>query len=169
MNVENVARARVAYRENEDKREKKTVRCLYATYARTTSSTFETHNPTHQDRLKETMHMETNQQRCADCAHWTPTKFTATRPIWGRCTQDGLSSKWTAGHPFCGFERGQCTICGAPSLALGVFHPNDSQEYGAPEGKTRTFHYRLCGRCAADPGTPERIERLCEIGFKEVA
>jgi hypothetical protein len=43
---------------------------------------------------------------------------------------------------------------------MGVFVPNDEhhEAFGGVPGKTRIIFYGLCERCAAMPGTPEKVE-----------
>ena len=53
----------------------------------------------------------------------------------------------------------RCALCDGPPAWTGVFFPIDSKEFGAPEGKQRTFVYNLCARCKADKHAPTYVEK----------
>lgn len=54
----------------------------------------------------------------------------------------------------------KCLVCGGTPSVVGVFVPDDPSRFGAPEGKSRVVKYILCQRCADDPTTPDRVEKI---------
>jgi hypothetical protein len=60
-----------------------------------------------------------------------------------------------------------CTICSKPASRVGIFQPDNSQDFDAPNGKSRSFRYLLCEHCAADPGVFVRIEKIIEHALTE--
>jgi hypothetical protein len=53
-----------------------------------------------------------------------------------------------------------CLLCSAEPSVIGVFVPENAQEYGAVKGKTRFIRYCLCTRCHSKQGTLERVEKV---------
>jgi hypothetical protein len=55
-----------------------------------------------------------------------------------------------------------CALCGAPAVMVGCFVPEDPSQWSGgspPRGKTRTYWYGLCARCAAEgPEAAEKVE-----------
>ena len=60
-------------------------------------------------------------------------------------------------------EPGLCELCDQVTHNVGVSVPDDSQKFGAPQGKERIVVYRVCGSCSARPGSAAAIEN----GFLE--
>ena len=48
---------------------------------------------------------------------------------------------------------------------MGAYRPHNSQTFGAPAGKTRTFCYLICDSCMADETNAEKIEAIAEVHF----
>jgi hypothetical protein len=40
-----------------------------------------------------------------------------------------------------------CKACGYPATSIGVFIPEDSEEYGGVAGKVRAFYFPVCDSC----------------------
>jgi len=64
-----------------------------------------------------------------------------------------------------------CLICGGIPETVGVFVPENSGVWGAPEGKTRIMRYCLCAKCAKKKNIAERVEKIIRAelsggGFK---
>jgi len=61
-----------------------------------------------------------------------------------------------------------CVICGAPSDGMGVFVPDNPEEYGAAAGKCRFIFYQICDKCRA-PGTKalETVEAILMQEFTQ--
>ena len=53
-----------------------------------------------------------------------------------------------------------CLLCGANPSVIGVFVPENPQEYGAAKGKNRFIRYCLCSQCYSKQGTPENVEKV---------
>ncbi len=47
-------------------------------------------------------------------------------------------------------ERFPCIVCGGQSSMVGLFFPDDSRAFGAPEGKHRSLIYATCGEHTAE-------------------
>jgi len=48
---------------------------------------------------------ERQAQRCTDCFHWDPIRWSKHRPTWGECRRHGCECKWTYGLGCLDFRR----------------------------------------------------------------
>lgn len=58
------------------------------------------------------------------------------------------------------FPGDHCVICGGKPSCIGIFVPDDSQAYGALDGKLRFVRYCLCEKCKAKSETPQKVEKI---------
>jgi hypothetical protein len=58
-----------------------------------------------------------------------------------------------------------CLLCGAAPAVIGVFVPENPQEYGAIKGKTRFIRYCLCTQCHSKQGALEKVEKVIQHEF----
>ncbi len=62
-------------------------------------------------------------------------------------------------------ETPTCIICGRKSDMLGMFIPNQPEMYGGTRGKSRTFYYQYCSKCAENGIDTDMIETYLEKMF----
>jgi hypothetical protein len=53
-----------------------------------------------------------------------------------------------------------CLLCGAGPSVIGIFIPDNPQEYGAAKKKTRFIRYCLCSQCHSKQGASETVEKV---------
>jgi len=53
-----------------------------------------------------------------------------------------------------------CIICGAPPEVIGIFKPDEPENFGAPPGKTRFIRYCLCERCRQREDVNIQVEKI---------
>lgn len=56
----------------------------------------------------------------------------------------------------------KCLICGGPPAFIGIFVPEMSGTYGAPEGKQRFVRYCLCQQCNEKEDKCDRAEKIIQ-------
>jgi hypothetical protein len=55
-----------------------------------------------------------------------------------------------------------CLVCGGRAGFIGVFLPNPefARRIGIPKGKQQVIGYKICERCAEEPGVTQQVESL---------
>ncbi len=54
-----------------------------------------------------------------------------------------------------------CACCKTTAVdSIASFHPNNPQDFGVPEGKTRVILYAICHACRDKPDVLERMEEV---------
>lgn len=60
----------------------------------------------------------------------------------------------------------RCILCGGAPYVVGVFAPDNPEEWGAPAGKARFLLYGVCRKCFADHPDPavmsEKVEKVIQ-------
>ncbi len=74
----------------------------------------------------------------------------AVMKLTGRTREEAEAAVRVAGR--------KCYLCGKPADLVGIFFPDNPQQYGAPAGKARLVIYGLCQTCQETPGTAEAVE-----------
>lgn len=62
-----------------------------------------------------------------------------------------------------------CLLCGKPFATIGLFIPNDSEEFYAPPGKTRVVAYSLCKKHAGKKRPSTKTLNAIEIKILDAA
>jgi len=65
-----------------------------------------------------------------------------------------------------GPEYQPCILCGEDSRDRGYFKPENPQQFGAPEGKTRIIFYPVCLRCWKIEGAFDQITKIIYLRYK---
>jgi len=58
------------------------------------------------------------------------------------------------------FVGDHCLLCGGKPFCIGIFTPQDPQQWGAVGEKSRFVRYCLCEKCKEKSETPEKVEKV---------
>jgi hypothetical protein len=58
------------------------------------------------------------------------------------------------------FAGDHCLLCGGKPFCIGIFVPENSQQWSASSGKSRFIRYCLCEKCKSKTDTPDKVEKV---------